>query len=179
MISYSRWFYDAQLNSNPPNDTMTIFISNGTTTATLEQMVKVIAGNGTWVNKTYKISDFVAPTSTMQVWMQISDAGPGGTIVEGGFDKFFVYDSTAGGVNNITLDNNVEVYPNPSSGQFTISSLKVPVNEVNVYDVYGKLVLSKAVNKKQETVSLKTASGIYFLRLKTNEGVVSKKIVIQ
>ena len=115
-ISYSRWFYDAQLNANPPNDTMSIFISDGTTTVLLERMIKNTAGNGKWVSKHFKISTFLTPTATMQVSMRISDAPPGGTIVEGGFDKFYVYDSATVAVNNISaLNENVRVYPNPFS----------------------------------------------------------------
>ena len=145
-ISYSRWYYDAMLGSNPPNDTMNIYISNGSTTMLLERMLKNTPGNGTWVHKHYKISSFLTPTSTMQISISTSDAPPGGTVVEGGFDKFFVYDSATVDVNNLADENgNVIVYPNPFSATTTLSVIDHRSSafgfEFKMYDVFGREVM--------------------------------------
>jgi len=165
-ISYTRWFYDAKLNANQPNDTMSIYIANGSTTVLLERMIKTTAGNGTWVNKNFLISGFITPSATMQLLLYISDAGPGGTIVEGGLDKFFVYDSSSVSVNNISSANgNASVFPNPSNGRFTVYGLQSPV-EFSVYNVLGEQIFCKTINRKQETVTLSEArSGIYFYKI--------------
>ena len=169
-LSYYRWFYDAQLNTNQPNDTMNIYISNGSTTVLLEQMTKNTVGNGTWLYKNFLISSFITPSATMQIILSISDAGPGGTIVEGGLDKFYAYDSATVTVNDIaSVDGNVSVYPNPSNGKFTVYGLQSPV-EFSVYNVLGERIFCKTINRKQETVNLSEArSGMYFYKIISGE----------
>ena len=74
----------------------------------------------------------------------------------------------------------VEVYPNPSSGEFTVYGLQFTVNSLNVYNVFGKLVFQTTVNSKQETVNLNLPSGMYFLKLiSMNNEIVTAKILIE
>ncbi|MBI3501348.1 MAG: T9SS type A sorting domain-containing protein [Bacteroidetes bacterium] len=90
-----------------------------------------------------------------------------------------VTDSTTVGMNEANLGKFISVYPNPSTGEFTVSSLQFPVKDIEVYDIYGKKVYQTTVNRKQETLNLSAAgSGIYFLQLKTERGTVTKKLVL-
>ncbi len=183
MVSYSRWFYDAKLNNKSPNDTMEIYISNGSTTVLLERILNNTAGNGTWAHKSYKISSFAPVTATMQISISISDANPG-SVVEGGFDKFYVYDSATVAVNNISAaEKNVLVYPNPfvtsTSVQITNHKLQAPI--LTLYDVFGREVR----RLKLETLETKIdrgnlVSGIYFYKVTDGEALVDTgKIVIE
>ena len=82
------------------------------------------------------------------------------------------------GVNNYDLDNSISVYPNPTSGQFTIYNEQCTINSVDVYDVYGKLISTTKVEDTQVTLDINTyADGIYFARILTDKGVVTKRIV--
>jgi len=183
-VSYYRWFYDAQLNVNQPNDTMNIYIFNGSATVLLEQMTKNTAGNGTWVYKTFPISSFLTPTASMQLILSTSDAGPGGTIVEGGLDKFYVYDSASVGVNNIfSSGGHVSVYPNPSNGKFNVQmpeSSNVPV-AIQVYNIYGECIHQPStINHQPLTIDISShPRGIYFIKVSTGQGVATKKIILQ
>ncbi|MBI4931319.1 MAG: choice-of-anchor B family protein [Bacteroidetes bacterium] len=192
-VSYYRWFYDAKLNANQPNDTMNIYITNGSTTVLLERMIKSTVGNGTWLHKTFKISTFVTPSANMQIILSTSDAGPGGTIVEGGLDKFFVYDSAASAVNNLAAENgNVTVYPNPSNGRFTVYGLQSPV-EFSVYNVMGEKVveLMSAKVKKLNSIPQQLnnsitldltsqPSGMYFYKITSGKEIISSgKLMIE
>ena len=52
------------------------------------------------------------------------------------------------------------------------------MNNVQVYDVYGKML--KTVNVNANTVELdvrELASGMYFVRISTEKGVVTKNFV--
>ncbi len=69
------------------------------------------------------------------------------------------------------------VYPNPSSGQFTVSGLQFPV-EMKVYNSMGQIVFQKTVNRKQETLNLSEASGIYFLTVHSNSKTYHQKLII-
>ncbi|MBI4932046.1 MAG: T9SS type A sorting domain-containing protein [Bacteroidetes bacterium] len=92
-------------------------------------------------------------------------------------------------VNEIAEPISVSVFPNPSSGVFTVSGLQSAVYGLEIYNVFGELVFqttvnpvgnnSNGVNRKQETVNLSSQpNGIYFLHIKTEQGSAVKKIII-
>jgi choice-of-anchor B domain-containing protein len=87
-VSYWRWFSNNQ-GSNPNEDTMPISISaNGGATWTLLEDVSENAGS--WVNKSFRIRDYVTPSANMKVRFVARDIGVGGSIVEAGIDDFRV-----------------------------------------------------------------------------------------
>jgi hypothetical protein len=75
------------------------------------------------------------------------------------------------------------VYPNPSSGKFSISvkELDQPF-DINVYNLIGELVFrwqSSDNGPANVEVNLsKHAKGVYFVELDTDKGNVLKKIII-
>lgn len=82
------------------------------------------------------------------------------------------------GVNEYVLDAAINVYPNPTSGQFTISNEQCTMNNVSVYDVYGKLLKNVKVDDYAVTIDATSfAAGVYFARIITDNGVVTKRVV--
>ena len=74
--------------------------------------------------------------------------------------------------------NNTVIYPNPTTGQFTISNTQCVIESVEVFDVYGKLLNTMEVNDNTATIDVTNyASGIYFTRIHTDKGIVVKQIV--
>ena len=72
----------------------------------------------------------------------------------------------------------ITLYPNPNNGRFTINNEQLIINSVQVYDVYGKLL--KTVEVDANTIELdvrELASGMYFVRVSTEKGVVIKSFV--
>ena len=57
-VNYYRWFYNAG-GTGSPNDQMTVKLSNGTTTVTIETITASTLGSSTWINKSYQISSFL------------------------------------------------------------------------------------------------------------------------
>jgi len=84
-IYYSRWFYNA--SGTTPNDTLKISIDNGITSKVLEVVSPSSSGNGTWVSKSFKVSNYLAKTANMRIMVRTEDLAPN-NIVEAGFDKF-------------------------------------------------------------------------------------------
>jgi hypothetical protein len=94
-----------------------------------------------------------------------------------------VYVTVIGGVG---LEENtlqkIEVYPNPSKGNFSISGIKSesPLH-LEVRDVHGKLVFeSQNLSKEVNSFHLNVEDGIYFVNitnLKTHETSVKKLVV--
>jgi hypothetical protein len=74
---------------------------------------------------------------------------------------------------------NLEIFPNPTSGMFT--AMTNVDGRVDVIDVTGQLVHEGVIAKANSTVELElnnVSSGIYFVRLITNDAVVTKRLVL-
>lgn len=81
------------------------------------------------------------------------------------------------GVSDYDL-NSVVVYPNPTDGQFRIENSEMTIERVEVYDVYGKLMNMVEVKDTQVTMNISSyAAGTYFVRVYTESGMVTKRIV--
>ena len=75
-------------------------------------------------------------------------------------------------------ETQVKVYPNPTKGLVTLEA--EGMLEVSVYNALGQCVLKKEVAESQSVVDLQNRSeGLYLLRIKTENGIVSKRITIE
>ncbi|MCL2168268.1 MAG: T9SS type A sorting domain-containing protein, partial [Lentimicrobiaceae bacterium] len=75
----------------------------------------------------------------------------------------------------------LQIYPNPTSGELRIESVDIRVESVDIFDIYGrKLYLSTCplVHLSTATIDIShLQSGIYFMKVITDQGIVMKKIV--
>ena len=92
--------------------------------------------------------------------------------------------STGTSVANDNIVGALNIYPNPSNGEFNISYSLVnnENSSIKVLDVTGKVIYSDIL--KQNVQSKKIAldnieNGIYFLQFQNNSGTVTKKLNIQ
>ena len=82
------------------------------------------------------------------------------------------------GIDDHTLDNTVTVYPNPTTGLIQIENGEWRMENVEVYDAYGKLLNTMIVNDHTVNLDLSGyAKGTYFVRVTTEKGVVTKRVV--
>ena len=84
--------------------------------------------------------------------------------------------------NDIHLNNSVLVYPNPSNCLFTISIReRLPLNPIRmeIYTMQGQILFAENVLEKSFTVDLSHQKpGIYFLRMTSEGGTSTKKIIL-
>lgn len=81
------------------------------------------------------------------------------------------------GVNDYEMGHTV-VYPNPTSGMFTIQNSQSKIQRVEMYDVFGKLMNSMEVNDSSATVDISSfAAGVYFTRIITGKGTTTIRVV--
>lgn len=82
------------------------------------------------------------------------------------------------GIKEINANDNIQIYPNPIS-----SELNVVVNEMfnlDIYNVSGVLVYSQSNCVSNCNINLEdAANGIYFAKIKTNQGITVTKIIKQ
>ena len=89
-----------------------------------------------------------------------------------------IFQADHSGIDNYTLDNSVTVYPNPTTGLIQIKNEEWRMENVEVYDVYGKLLNVMSVNDHTANLDLSGyAKGTYFVKVTTEKGVVTKRVV--
>lgn len=82
-------------------------------------------------------------------------------------------------VDNIARILNIDIYPNPSSEFIKINASKL-IDKVDVFDVRGKLIASKNYDDASVVLNINSfANGIYFLKISTKDGTVSRKKIIK
>ena len=75
----------------------------------------------------------------------------------------------------------ISIFPNPTTGELRIENGELRIRSVEVFDVYGRKLQSKIVNLKSEIVLdiSHLNSGIYFVKISTEQGEIVKKIIKQ
>jgi hypothetical protein len=98
---------------------------------------------------------------------------------------FYEIDIFSTGLKDVIIEN-LFIYPNPSSGLFTISfeSLNSQDFEISLSNIIGKEIFLDRFNnfsgKYIQKIDLRTnAKGIYFLEIETNDGMINKKLILQ
>lgn len=92
-----------------------------------------------------------------------------------------VVEGTAG-VDDNAFVNNVSLYPNPANSEITIGLQNPMKAEIKIFDMAGKLLQYEAdafiANKYTMDVS-SLSVGVYFVRLNTEAGTATKKLIIK
>lgn len=148
----------------------------GTATAWTLQYKQVAAANWSSVDVTtnpYLLTNLTANTSYMaQIRANCSD---------GSFSSYttpITFTTSSVGVEDYTLANQVKLYPNPASEYVEININNMTASQVAVYDIYGKLL--NTIKMQGNTARLDIhdfADGMYFVRVLSDKGIVTKKFI--
>ncbi len=167
-ISYYRWFFDVFSGATPPNDTLRISISNGSTTAVLETTTALTSGSSIWKFKKFRIKDYISLSSNMSLIVETADwIQYGGNPTESAFDKMVIIDSVNVGIDKVLNEgSDFEIYPNPSNGKSQLFYHgAVPGSPVIVYDLMGRAVYREMMYKESGMLNVPASlsKGIYFI----------------
>jgi hypothetical protein len=70
--------------------------------------------------------------------------------------------------------NQVKIFPNPNNGQFTYRvDHQMSKGQLMIYSASGQFIQTKTINNKVGSVSLQLESGIYLLKVVSDDGLVS------
>jgi hypothetical protein len=82
-----------------------------------------------------------------------------------------------------SIENNevdyFSIYPNPSTGIVNIITRTSAMVTLEVYDITGKMIISKDFTKDYQLDLSGAYSGLYFILLKTKDGVQVEKLILQ
>jgi myo-inositol-hexaphosphate 3-phosphohydrolase len=84
------------------------------------------------------------------------------------------------GIHQNTDAGGLSIYPNPNNGMFSLVSAKATNGSIEVYNVLGERVFSRTetvfTNLQLDLGNL--PSGVYYLSLKSGDGVRTLKFVV-
>jgi hypothetical protein len=119
-------------------------------------------------------TDFDVPNSGVYffAWYAYSDA-----------DEYYIYVDDISIEEGSEIEENsdntsVNIYPNPAKNLINIKSSD-KIENVKIYNLTGQIVFDKMIN--DNSVQINTSeykSGIYFIKIRTKDGLINKKITI-
>jgi hypothetical protein len=127
----------------------------------------------------YSNSNWATFSSTINNAEAVSIEFYKGDIYVSGRIEFRRYDSTLF-VQSITNKNMlIDIYPNPSNGNFTIKKQTDGQAQITVHDLVGNLIFSSTINNKTSVIDLTSlARSLYSITITEGENTHTQKIVV-
>ncbi len=128
-------------------------------------------------------ADYVYLSGSTQSASDISLSGHQNTI-GGAEDGFLVKFDANGFIDHASVetlnDDNFLLFPNPSTGNFTVKFKKSGEKEVFVYNSLGAIVYHKTTGAPEENINLEQLSqGVYYIEVHGNDTSTVKKVALQ
>ena len=93
------------------------------------------------------------------------------------------FDCSILSVDDMTLENNILIYPNPAQQILNIkNNTYAIIDSAIIYDVRGRLISTTQINDSRVTKSINVSnlqSGLYFVKLNINDTSITKKFVVE
>ena len=150
-FNYSRGFY-CYYGPFLVDDTLKIYVSNGTTTVLIDQVGAPQGNAMAWESKSIALTGLLPITNSMQISIHISDEDPNVNITEAAFDYFTVSNSNVAEVpmlNKTTLF----AYPVPMNDKVNLVGLTIN-QDLHLFDATGQLLANFMVNSENMTFDL-------------------------
>ena len=86
--------------------------------------------------------------------------------------------TTCLGVDEMVNDLDFNVFPNPFSNKFTITSAVNFEAQLHILNVLGEDVYSQVIKAKSTEINMSNIpKGIYFIQISTSQNTISRKII--
>ena len=118
---------------------------------------------------------------TLVIMMLTGEGGSSGHIMPG--NEFFIDDiSLSGlvGINEISQNANLNVFPNPSNGVFNINSPTL-ISKIEIMNILGDVIYSAGISAFEFVVDINNQpKGIYFYKLQSASAIIKMgKLIIE
>jgi hypothetical protein len=72
----------------------------------------------------------------------------------------------------------ISVYPNPGNGNFSIETNSNEIQNLQIFDINGKLVVSQRLQGKANIDASNLNDGVYNISISNKQGIANKKLII-
>ena len=79
--------------------------------------------------------------------------------------------------NNLSESINLSIYPNPTKGDLSINTSE-KIIAISIYNLIGVRVISGTETNKNKLNVKELSNGVYFIRINTEKGSITKRIII-
>lgn len=169
------------INTNNLNFSKRYFSNGKIHTATTHTLNQNVSGFGKVAVLHYKIKPTLVADSVLNLGlsaaMKMSATGVLTPLTTGTGTLLATVLPTS--INHNTVTGGYSLYPNPTSGTFTIKRTTQSNCWLKIYSSLGELVFAKELVKAQEMVSPSLTSGVYFYVISDASGRTSGKLVIE
>jgi hypothetical protein len=170
----------------PSSGTDTVFVKTAPDKpkTTINGDSVVFSSNATKDNKWFYNDTLISTGETATVpivstcecaWITLIDSATGCSIT----DTVYIE-----GINQLSATNNqISIYPNPTSNQLTITSNQLSIQKIEIDNVLGEtmLIYAPQFNKAGTAVNLDVshlADGMYFVRITSNNEMITRKVIV-
>lgn len=164
-VNYSQWFY-CYHGPQLPDDTLRVLIGNGTSIVVLEKTATDLAVDPSdiaWEDRSFRILDYLPLSSTMQIFVRVSDDSPNVNITEAALDRFFIAEGDELGISENTME--LSVFPNPVQNTIKVNGL-VASEEYRLMTIEGSLLATGRLDFTMNSIDLSASpDGILLLQV--------------
>ena len=178
-VDFSAFFWVGGGNGGPVNDSLHVFLSDGSTTS---KLISIYEPTGTWENFTFNIQDYVSLSNTVQIIFEAADDNPG-HIVEAMVDGIYVDGELASNNNNLDqLALNFELGPNPfrESFNYTMKQENNKAYSYEIIDISGKSI-QKGILESSGSISINSTvpAGNYLIVIQEDNQLIHSQELIK
>lgn len=160
-INYERFFFNYH-GPNAFDDSMNVYLTNGTTTALIDFIGPSIY-NSQWEAVSKRVTDFMPVSANMQLIITIGDQPANGNITDGAFDRFSVTNTPLASLSE-ELKPLGQLFPNPTTDIIVVRGHEQAAYTIT--NAQGKVCLEGRLEQDGSQISLNNMpEGIYFLQV--------------
>jgi len=85
-------------------------------------------------------------------------------------------------IEDANVNNNVQIYPNPSRGKIAINSSGIILKDIEISDLKGRVISNYKLGGINNTKQLnlpELSSGVYLININSDKGTIVRKLIIE
>ncbi|MEY3235974.1 MAG: hypothetical protein RI883_75 [Bacteroidota bacterium] len=167
--NFIEWEAKSQDAAVPDDYLVLVSSTDNQITSFTDTVGYIIEENFEWTTRTVNLSDYGFNNQTIYIaFVNVTNDG-----FKLYIDDIHAWENDPVSVDELSQNSSISIYPNPSSGIFTISSTQ-KIQKVQVLNSLGQVTFET----NQTTIDLENYSnGIYFLNIETDLGFKTLKVL--
>ena len=147
-----------------------------------KQVTKALAVN-TWNSIDIPLADYTSQSLDMNDLFQFKFVDPDGSNGTIYLDNVYFYKAATASVSAKSF-NNLNVYPNPATNTLNVNidAANTTISNYSLVNIQGQVVLSNEVNGSSINTRIDVSNisnGVYFLKLDTDKGNYTHRVIVQ